>query len=46
MVTFEEFERNILKLRDDALSGKLVPKDEDKIPRLIYGDLAEATSQG
>ncbi|MFC1909961.1 hypothetical protein ACFLXC_01550 [Chloroflexota bacterium] len=40
-VSFEDFERAALKLRNDVLSGELVPLDKAEVPRLIYQDLAE-----
>lgn len=42
-VSFEEFERAALKLKNDVLSGKLVPEDAAEARRLIYDRLAKAS---
>ena len=41
VVSYEEFERAALKLKDSVLSGELVPEDEAEVPRLIYNSLAK-----
>jgi len=41
VVTFEEFERTAVKLKNDVLSGELMPSVEDEIPRLIYKNLGK-----
>lgn len=41
MVTFEEFERSAVRLKNDALSGELVPDGNGEIPRQIYDNLAK-----
>lgn len=43
-VSFEEFERTALKLKDDVISGKLVPEDEAEVRRLIYDSLVKTKS--
>ena len=45
VVTFEEFERSAVRLKNDVLSGKLVLKGEDEIPRLIYDNLVKGKSE-
>ena len=40
-ISYEEFERAALKLKDSVLSGELVPEDEAEVPRLIYNSLAK-----
>jgi hypothetical protein len=36
LVSFEKFERVVLKLNQDVLNGKSVPRGEDEIPRQLY----------
>ena len=43
-ISYEEFERAALKLKDSVLSGELVPEDEAEIRRLIYSSLAKTKS--
>ena len=43
-VTFEQFEEVALKLKRDVLSGKLVPGEEDEIPKLTYNTFAKGKS--
>ena len=43
MVSFEEFERAAVKLKDNVLSGELVTEDEADVRRLIYNRLAKAS---
>jgi len=45
MGDFEEFEQTALKLKNDVLSGELVPEREDEIPRLIYDSFARGKSE-
>jgi len=42
-ISFEEFERAAVKLKDNVLSGELVPEDEADVRRLIYNRLAKAS---
>ncbi|MBT9142504.1 MAG: hypothetical protein DDT29_00898 [Dehalococcoidia bacterium] len=41
VVTFEEFERTAVKLKNDVQSGELMPSVEDEIPGLIYKNLGK-----
>ena len=42
-ISFEEFERAAVKLKDNVLSGELVPEDEADVRRMIYNRLAKAS---
>jgi len=41
LITFEKFEAITQRLKGEILKGKVVPKSEDEIPRLVYGLAAE-----